>query len=350
MSAKKRNFGLDVLRAISILLVLIAHKVHLPVELGVLGVQIFFILSGFLIGQILMSDFQGANSLSTVFHFLKRRWFRTLPLYYLLLTLKIIFAKNPFGWKVIVYYFFLEANFLGISFFRNSWSLVVEEWFYIFLPLASLTFFRNGLQPRRFLIVVFSFICFFFLTRFLWNYYEKGVILYQFDCLLLGVLLAAIKKHYVRIYARLAIWPLALVGLVGVIVLVALMGRLGSHGVFNPFYKVTWYLLISICISLILPVVETSIWLNTKLESFRPLSRLITWLSVLSYSLYLLHPIFYILYLPLPSYQLTILQIFLLFGASFFIFVIYERPVMNLREGFSFSNYLRSVKFAFKAS
>ena len=350
MSTKKRNFGLDVLRAISIVLVLIAHKVHLPIDLGVLGVQIFFILSGFLIGQILISDFQGENSFSTVLHFWKRRWFRTLPLYYLVLTLMIIFSKNPFGWKVIIYYFFLQANILGIDFFPVTWSLVVEEWFYIFLPLASLTFFRKGIQPKRFLIFVFSFICFFFLARFFWNYYEKGVIIYQFDCLLLGVLLAAIKKSYVTIYARLAIWPLALIGLGGVVFLVALMGNLGSHGVFNPFYKVTWYFLLSLGIAFILPFLENSFFVNHSLVRFRMLHRLITWISILAYSLYLLHPTFYALSFSFPMFLLTLVQFLLLFGVCFCLLIFYERPLMNLREECSWTNYLLSVKTAFRSA
>lgn len=350
MSAKKRNFGLDVLRAISIVLVLIAHKVHLTVELGVLGVQIFFILSGFLIGQILISDFQGANSFSTVLHFWKRRWFRTLPLYYLVLTLMIIFSKNPFGWKVIIYYFFLQANVLGIDFFPVTWSLVVEEWFYIFLPLASLTFFRKGIQPKRFLIFLFSFICFFFLARFFWNYFEKGVILYQFDCLLLGVLLAAIKKNYARIYKRLAVWPLALMGLIGVFFLVALMGNVSNHGVFNPFYKVTWYFMISLCISSLLPFFENACSINYSLFDNNPLHKLITWTSILSYSLYLLHPACYALDFSLPIVVTNVLQFILLIGISFLLFVFYERPVMNLRDDCSWSNYLHSVKTAIRSA
>ena len=348
MSAKKRNFGLDVLRALSIVLVLIAHKIQLRIELGVLGVQIFFILSGFLIGQILISDFQGANSFSTVLHFWKRRWFRTLPLYYLVLTLMIMFGNNPFGWKVIIYYFFLQANFLGIEFFPITWSLVVEEWFYIFLPLASLTFFRKGIQPKRLLIVIFSFICIFFLARFFWSYFEKGVILYQFDCLLLGVLLSAIKRHYAAIYARLAIWPLACIGLIGVIFLVAFMGNVSSHSIFNSFYKVTWYFLVSLSIAFILPFVEISYFLNQSLLRFHLFYRLITWTSILSYSLYLLHPAFYSISLPLPLIVLNFLQFLFLVIVCFFILIFYERPVMNLRDEFSWTNYILSLKTAMR--
>ena len=350
MSAKKRNFGLDVLRALSIVLVLIAHKIQLRIELGVLGVQIFFILSGFLIGQILISDFQGTNSLATVFHFWKRRWFRTLPLYYLVLTLMIIFGNNPFGWKVIIYYFFLQANFLGIDFFPITWSLVVEEWFYIFLPLASLTFFRKGIQPKRLLIVIFSFICIFFLARFFWSYFEKGVILYQFECLLLGVLLAAIKKHYFAVYTRLAIWPLAVTGFVGVIFLLAVMGNVINHPLFDPFYNVTWYFILSLCIASILPFFENSRFINYGLFVDNPIYKFITWISILSYSLYLLHPACYTLDFGLPILVTSLLQIISLFSSSFLLFVLYERPVMNLRDEFSWKNYFWSVKSAIKQS
>jgi peptidoglycan/LPS O-acetylase OafA/YrhL len=223
----------------------------------------------------------------------------------------------------------------------------VEEWFYIFLPLASLTFFRKGIQPKYFLIFVLSFIGFFFLARFLWNYFEKGVVLYQFDCLLLGVLLATLKKHYNKVFAKLAGLPIALCGLIGVILLVNLMGNMGTHGIYDTFYKVTWYFLLSFCISAILSFVESSRWINVNLASQGLLNRCFTWTSILSYSLYLLHPSFYKLTFDLPLLFSNTIMFVLLFLTAFFLFIIYERPFMNLRDGFSFRAYLCSIKVTF---
>ncbi len=99
---KERIFGLDALRATAILMVVSSHvlwiypksNAFIPTlfELfGFWGVELFFVLSGFLIGSILYKTFVNENfTLKSVFHFLKRRWFRTLPNYYLVLLLNIL--------------------------------------------------------------------------------------------------------------------------------------------------------------------------------------------------------------------------------------------------------------------
>ena len=81
MEKSNRIFGLDVIRSISIFLVLLSHTFAIQIfEFGILGVEIFFVLSGFLIGQILIRNFDSGISLSKITDFWKRRWFRTLPL------------------------------------------------------------------------------------------------------------------------------------------------------------------------------------------------------------------------------------------------------------------------------
>jgi peptidoglycan/LPS O-acetylase OafA/YrhL len=345
MSTKKRNFGLDLLRAISILLVLIAHKIQLPVELGLLGVQVFFILSGYLIGQILLADFEGANSFSTVLHFWKRRWFRTLPMYYLVLTLLIFFGNNPYGWKVIVYYFFLQANFIGIDLFPVSWSLVVEEWFYIFLPLSTFLFFPKGIRPKFYLKFVFFFIGFFYIIRFAWTYLEKG--LYQFETLLLGVLLATLKTHFTSFYEKLAKPKIALSGLLAVFFLIYIMGNMSDHELYSAFYRVTWYLLLSISIACILPFFELSWAVNDLSEKNHIIHTIVTWTSVLSYSLYLLHPFFYGINFNSVNAVTCTFQFVLLFGFSFITYFFFERPVTNLREKNYWSKYYSKVKDVF---
>ncbi len=347
----KRNFGLDITRAISISLVVIAHEFGLGAgyELGLVGVQIFFILSGFLIGQILIKNFADSSTLTTVINFWKRRWYRTLPLYYLILTLKIVVYGNPYGWKMVVYYLFLQANIIGIDYFPVSWSLIVEEWFYIFLPLATFLFFRNGLNPKKFIIFLSAFIILFFVARFSWNYFEKGIILYQFDCLLLGVLLALFKLHFNPFYKYLnALWIFCL-ALFGIVIFTVLLGDIQKIPTYSTFYRVTWYFLISICITFIIPYMEQSLFLNTSIKKIKPIYYLFTWTSVLTYSIYLTHMDVFGFWFS-SSYLLnTVLQIITLYSVSFILYAFYEHPMMSLRDKFSLKHYFNSVKsFSFK--
>jgi len=89
----KRIIGLDSLRAIAILLVLMAHFVNKLDFLGLYGVELFFSLSGFLIGGILYRSMASEHcwSFKHVKSFWVRRWWRTLPNYYLFLLVSIPF-------------------------------------------------------------------------------------------------------------------------------------------------------------------------------------------------------------------------------------------------------------------
>src|SRR6185503_5952862 len=99
INEKKRIFGLDLLRSIAIILVLVTHTVsfldpqnhyyEIPVYTGYLGVEFFFVLSGFLIGTILLKiHYQDTIiNFKSIKLFWIRRWFRTLPNYYLMFLL-----------------------------------------------------------------------------------------------------------------------------------------------------------------------------------------------------------------------------------------------------------------------
>lgn len=149
--AQPRIFGLDLLRAAAILLVLTAHAsfMFLPLThhleawwmLGHLGVELFFVLSGFLIGGILVKQAGAANF--SVRGFWLRRWLRTLPNYYLFLLLNIAIARAIDGaWPHAAPYALFVQNLAWPQpiFFIESWSLSVEEIFYLVAPLLVLVF------------------------------------------------------------------------------------------------------------------------------------------------------------------------------------------------------------------
>jgi peptidoglycan/LPS O-acetylase OafA/YrhL len=149
--SESRIFGLDFVRALAILFVLVAHTsfMFLPLThrleavwmLGHLGVELFFVLSGFLIGAILAKQAEAAHL--AVGRFWVRRWLRTLPNYYLFLAINIALARWTDGtWPHAARYAVFLQNFAWPQplFFIESWSLAVEEIFYLLAPLLVLAF------------------------------------------------------------------------------------------------------------------------------------------------------------------------------------------------------------------
>ncbi|GAA4452726.1 hypothetical protein GCM10023189_16600 [Nibrella saemangeumensis] len=139
---------LDSIRAIAVLLVIFHHWLPKDSLLnilpnGSLGVNIFFVISGYLITAILLRSKKQVESsvldISTVFkNFYVRRTLRIFPIYYLVLII-LLLAENPTVKEDGIYYFTYTANFLFYSkqFFSNLshfWSLAVEEQFYLLWP------------------------------------------------------------------------------------------------------------------------------------------------------------------------------------------------------------------------
>ncbi len=146
-SESSRLWGLDLLRAIAILAVLLLHtqpfvfefSANIPRALyfGWAGVDLFFVLSGFLIGSQAYNNREPLSIFKGVKDFWLRRWFRTIPLYLLVLVVYIgikPLVGYPFQGEVWPFFFFLQ-NFLEPKDFVQSWSLCIEEQFYFFLPL-----------------------------------------------------------------------------------------------------------------------------------------------------------------------------------------------------------------------
>jgi peptidoglycan/LPS O-acetylase OafA/YrhL len=156
--AEARQDGLDVLRALAILPVLFFHSPEQTVQalpaflrdafrFGWMGVDLFFVLSGYLIGRQVFSTRAEAPLGTQLRHFWVKRWTRTLPLYFLVLGtyafLKPWLFGAPFvggGWH---YALFLQ-NYRPLQDFVQSWSLCVEEHFYLVLPLLAF-----GLRGRK---------------------------------------------------------------------------------------------------------------------------------------------------------------------------------------------------------
>ena len=147
---RDRIIGLDIFRTIAIILVVYNHSCLLNsnlIPINIDGVSIFFVLSGFLIGKILLGIITDTSFTKwDLINFWIRRWFRTLPNYFLIVTLILsykVLVLNKWGEFSYKYIFFIQ-NFWSPNprFFPESWSLSVEEWFYILFPATCFIFHR----------------------------------------------------------------------------------------------------------------------------------------------------------------------------------------------------------------
>ncbi|GAB4416698.1 MAG: acyltransferase [Anaerolineales bacterium] len=157
--------GLDGLRAIAFLLVFALHTDY--IQFGWVGVQLFFVLSGFLITGILLDMKKGLKPKEYFIKFYGRRFLRIFPLYYFYLALMsgvaawLIAVKyrvnfmstflDQAGYALVYVYnfFFASAGYRETKFLDHFWSLSVEEQFYVFWPMLIL------LVPEKYLKKLF---------------------------------------------------------------------------------------------------------------------------------------------------------------------------------------------------
>jgi peptidoglycan/LPS O-acetylase OafA/YrhL len=304
---EERVGGLDVMRATAISLVLAHHLLGLVADRipwprsflpsGPLGVDLFFALSGFLIGRILLGLSWGIMRPDVFFGFWKRRWLRTLPLYYLILAVNVAWAIQRNGHAVEI----LRASFpylwFGQSltsraplFFGESWSLAVEEWFYLLFPIGWACIIRAGVKPRPgYAICAILMLLVSLGLRLhldpnvprLWYYDVAMVTVYRMDSIAMGVIAAAVSLWRPDLWLRLRIPALV----IGLIMLAADWIVLVDADLHVDDYMLVWHFVVTaLGCALLLP----------SLSSFRTLppgrlSRVISALALWSYGLYLVN-------------------------------------------------------------
>lgn len=161
MVLKNRSVALDLLRAAAIFLVLGRHLTVCPPETsqafhqittlwhfgGWVGVDLFFVLSGFLISGLLFQEYKKHGALQ-VGRFLIRRGFKIYPAFWVLIFITILldYGQSHFTWlRVGKELLFIQNYSPGL--WPQTWSLAVEEHFYLLLPLLLLGLVRFA--PKR---------------------------------------------------------------------------------------------------------------------------------------------------------------------------------------------------------
>ena len=151
-----RDYGLDTLRALAIGLVFVYHYMvfvsHEPTfgwasVVGWVGVDLFFVLSGYLIANQLFAGIRRGQALSLK-AFYARRALRTLPVFWLVLAAYFLFPSVMGGrtppplWSFLT--FTQNFNLQPGTAFSHAWSLCIEEQFYLVLPLLLVLGLRFG--------------------------------------------------------------------------------------------------------------------------------------------------------------------------------------------------------------
>lgn len=301
-----RIYGLDILRALAILFVVAGHGGYLMPEARYKyvnffifdGVSIFFVLSGFLIGGILIKTLEKQRfDFKVILNFWVRRWFRTVPNYFLiliiLLSLNIIFTEN-FSFYQIRYFLFSQNLFSKHpEFFPEAWSLSVEEWFYLLIPILIFIFIKTinlSIKKTIFLmafgiiisITLFRYYRFVNLTIDTWEVWDltlRKQVFTRLDSLMYGVIGAFTSFYFKDFWIKQKLIFFAL----GIILFIETQYHLLGFEELGLYDCVFSFSIISLATLFLLPLLSTLKTGNGILYKF------FTYISLISYSMYLLN-------------------------------------------------------------
>ncbi|TNE30754.1 MAG: acyltransferase [Bacteroidetes bacterium] len=362
MGYSTRIFGLDLLRAFAILTVVYGHgNILLEHEFDKAkmnwftfdGVSIFFVLSGFLIGGILIKQIEtGRTQWSDLFRFWRRRWFRTLPNYFLVLTVLTCYyvwvTNRPFS-ELLPYFGFLQ-NFAWDHpiHFNEAWSLSVEEWFYLGVPLLMWSSFHLfALTPRHTLILVALIILTISGTVRIWRFLDGDIdsvhawdlslrkqVVTRLDSIMIGVIAAYIKFY--RLNSWFANQKKKLFAGIGLIIAhKVFIASMLAEEVVSAYDAIFSFWVIALGTALTLP------YLSNWKVSRSTWSAAITKISLISYSMYLIH-LSGVLRILVQDFGIAdfstalgyLAYWFFTFTISWLMYRFYEKPTTALREKF----------------
>ncbi len=301
---KDRVEGLDLMRAFAILLVLFYHawifiapffkSVGLLFFMGYWGVELFFVLSGFLVGGAFVRVYLKTDQLipNTIVQFWKRRWIRTIPIYLICLFINYLVLTQIVGLdiKFPFRYFLFVQNLTDPhpSFFPESWSLSIEEWFYVLFPL----FFLFRKIEKSFEAIAFNIVLLIVTFTFIrglnvdvlnfdliaWDSSVRKVVMNRLDSILYGVLMYVFITFKLEYFKKLRYHFFAL----GIILCVL------SYWAF--------YLKINALFNQVFFISSTSLSFSLMLPFFyyfkfrwNLIKDIVLFISLISYSLYLTH-------------------------------------------------------------
>ncbi len=360
----KRFFGLDFLRVLAVSMILFSHTSwiynsngmlgKLQDMSGFLGIELFIVLSGFLIGGILYKQFLHEDyTIKDGSRFIYRRLMRLLPSYYLVVIINaIIFLVLGLSISGIWKYFLLLQNFAApvSPFFPESWSLPVKELGYILavflLLIVANTFVKTSKRILFPIVIIGLIISIFTLKIFynnystntdlkLWSFQVRSVVIFRMDSVLIGVLFGYFYQNYKewmlsKLKLFIAIGALLFATL---FLCVAVFGFTLSNAAW--FWNIVCLPIVSLAICMFIPFL-----LNVQKPS-ESIGNTVGFICKISYSVYLLHYsiVLFLLknFIDTANYSIWQLNIFTLFyllvtvALSYLLYTYFEKPINEYR-------------------
>ncbi|MBN1995823.1 MAG: acyltransferase [Anaerolineae bacterium] len=362
--------ALDGLRGIAVLLVLAAHiSVYSPlaspgfrvVNNGWVGVDLFFVLSGFLIGKQLLAELARSGAINLKRFWLKR-FFRIVPAYFFTLIIAVIYSlileqQDYFKQYSLYYLLYLQnylipveefARYLKTFGLTHTWSLVVEQNFYLLVPIFFLFLFSKAKHNWKWLVIAtLSVLLLPLIYRISFTYAFRGKIdqplffkfIYipfysRYDSLAFGVILAYFYLFYKPLIPW--DWPWAKLGLIFVFIPVLF----GEHAPSSFFNTSLVFSMLGLGFALIILRCLQPGYNNQKLVNL-PILR---FYGRISYSFYLLHvfPLMFTIrltqsFIDPGQYGLAyfivcfFISLAVVSIAANFMYLLIERPFLKLR-------------------
>ena len=371
MSNNKSKYlpSIDSLRALAVLAVIIYHVDVNYLPGGFLGVDLFFVLSGYLISSLIIKEFRKTGTVN-LYNFYIRRARRLLPAVYFMITVglvvmvlfnEVLLRKSHldaiFGyiyssnWWYIFHKLDYFDSFGAQSPFKHLWSLAIEEQFYMIFPLLFLLV--NGKKKskdgtyklnKNFLYVVLGLILVSLIAHILlFDINNISRIYFGTDTrafsLLVGVV-GAILYPMERLHSKVTPQQNMIYSVVSLASIATLITVMVYTSEYNTWLYRGGFLLVAILGLIVIISSGKQHTLMSKLLSFKP----IVFIGKISYSLYLWHFPILVLTTPVseignPNIFFVILRIVLTFAVAIVSYVFVETPIRKL----GFINYINAI-------
>jgi peptidoglycan/LPS O-acetylase OafA/YrhL len=316
----KRIPSLDGLRAISITLVILGHLAkwkHASIDAigfyGELGVQVFFVLSGYLITNLLLREYNHSSTIG-LRNFYIRRAYRIFPAAFVFLAVVVTLYWRQTRWYHVAAAVFYVAN-MDLSrpwIFGHLWSLSIEEQFYLLWPFAVKKWHRH---KTAILLSVFLFTPVFRTVLYAFKVHGPlaGSLPVQADPLAIGCLLAIFAPRMRQIKGYLALTMLGLAIVIPVFPATSAARTLFMLFVLRP--------LLDVCLAgLVLHVIQVPY----RVLNWTP----VAWLGKISYSVYLWQQLF----CSNPNLHFGYALVLPTLACACLSYYLVERPMLRLRE------------------